>query len=295
MEEHKITSREVLKTYFEKGDYPTQDQFAELIDSLKHKEDIPTNKEAVMTVNSLASIRNAYLSYVDMYLGVGKYSLLIRSKDEEDQIISINGNRDGIYNERKIYFFGNAPYFIKLKGDNLEELKEYEYFYLNFQAGPNNIIQRLFGNNFLDILNEFEIGTFEDNTFSFQLQKINLGNEIKIVKTNVKFINKTNIPIRYRSQSNYWGSNYTDQNTVTNHYDFSDYLYFYYRADLTKATQHIVCQVYNEDTGELLVTGYLYAGENNLSNWGGGYVYAVRNVRIECNYQDNQNNQINFR
>lgn len=40
MEENKLTPREELKTYFKTGEYPTQNQFSDLIDSYWHKDEV---------------------------------------------------------------------------------------------------------------------------------------------------------------------------------------------------------------------------------------------------------------
>ena len=40
MEENKSTRREELKTYFKTGEYPTQNQFSDLIDSYWHKDEV---------------------------------------------------------------------------------------------------------------------------------------------------------------------------------------------------------------------------------------------------------------
>lgn len=294
MEENKITPREVLKSYFEKGDYPTQDQFAELIDSLKHKEDIPTNKETVEFANSLASMDNGYVIYYINLNNGGKelkFPLVISQDGFEDQVIEI-GNTYG--NEKRQYFLDNGPYTIKAKKFPKEGLNNYEYYRLYYQIESNYGIYRFFGNNLPTIPEGFEFGTLTDKRFLVQIYKDNLGQQLNIVNTNIKFINNTDLSIQYRPESGYWGHRFIDKDFVTDHYSLWDYLYFYYKADLTKVTQNIVCQVYNEDTGQLLMTGYLYAGQNNVNTWGGGSANMVRNIRIECNYLNNQviqNNQ----
>ncbi|WP_336691057.1 MULTISPECIES: hypothetical protein [unclassified Chryseobacterium] len=294
MEENKITPREVLKSYFEKGDYPTQDQFAELIDSLKHKEDIPTNKETVVFANSLASMDNGYVIYYINLNNGGqelKFPLVISQDGFEDQVIEI-GNTYG--NEKRQYFLDNGPYTIKAKKFPKEGLNNYEYYRLYYQIESNYGIYRFFGNNLPTIPEGFEFGTLTDKRFLVQIYKDNLGQQLNIVNTNIKFINNTDLSIQYRPESGYWGHRFIDKDFVTDHYHLWDYLYFYYKADLTKVTQNIVCQVYNEDMGQLLMTGYLYAGQNNVNTWGGGSANMVRNIRIECNYLNNQviqNNQ----
>ncbi|MCQ4139118.1 hypothetical protein [Chryseobacterium sp. EO14] len=295
MEKNKLATREQLKKYFEKNKYPTQSQFAELIDAFKHREDIPTNKEAVIMINGLTSYNNGFLSYNEKSLADGKYSLIIKSKNEEDQIITISGNSNGTYDERIQYFFGSAPYLISINKIELEDLKENEYYYFYYQISQNILVQKLFGNNLPKVSDGFELGTLEGRRFSFQLQKQNFGQKINIVKTNIKFVNKTNISIQYRLDSGFWSSIYTDKDIITDHYDLWDYLSPYYKANLIGVEQSIECRLYNDDTNELLITGYLYQGQDNNGNWGGGSVYGIRNIRIECSYQDNQNNQINFK
>lgn len=294
MEENKITPRKVLKSYFEKGDYPTQDQFAELIDSLKHKDDIPTNKETVVFANSLASMDNGYVIYYINLNNGGqelKFPLVISQDGFEDQVIEI-GNTYG--NEKRQYFLDNGPYTIKAKKFPKEGLNNYEYYRLYYQIESNYGIYRFFGNNLPTIPEGFEFGTLTDKRFLVQIYKDNLGQQLNIVNTNIKFINNTDLSIQYRPESGYWGHRFIDKDFVTDHYHLWDNLYFYYKADLTTVTQNIVCQAYDEDTGQLLMTGYLYAGQNNVNTWGGGSANMVRNIRIECNYLNNQviqNNQ----
>ena len=47
-----IKERNILKGYFETGDKPTQSQFADLIDSFKHKNDTLSDQEVVQLANS---------------------------------------------------------------------------------------------------------------------------------------------------------------------------------------------------------------------------------------------------
>jgi hypothetical protein len=293
MKEHKITSREMLKTYFEKGDNPTQDQFAELIDAFKHREDIPTNKEAVILANSLASIDNAYLAYYGYNFGKEKILLTINSQDDGEQLIDVS--RTNHYQEQKKYFFGTAPYSIKIKEFRLDELSETEYYYFSYQLKDSLTVERVIGNN-LPVLSEgLDLGTFTEQRFYLSLSKLNFGQRINNVSTNIKFINNTNVNIMYRAQANYWGSLFSNEDSVTNHYNLWDNLYFYYNANLNEINQHIECKVYNADNKQLIMTGYLYAGQNNEYAWGGDVATGIRNIRIECIYQDNQNNQINFK
>ncbi|MCY1662516.1 hypothetical protein [Chryseobacterium sp. SL1] len=286
MEKNKLATREQLKKYFEKNKYPTQSQFAELIDAFKHREDLLTNKEAVILVNSLESngLVNYSLRDID-----GKISITVSSSTEEDQIIELK-NRDEYTGVQ--YFFGYSPYTIKAKEFILEELKEYEYYLLQYQIDSNYYYNyRLFGNNLPAIEKGFQFGTLKGRMFNFQLYKSNVGQKVTIVNTRINFKNNTDVIILYRAQSENWGCRLVDEDITTDHYSLWDYLYFYYNADLSKIDQNIECSIYNDDTGQLLMTGYLYAGQNNVNTWGGGSANMVRNIRIECSYQNNQNNQ----
>ena len=53
-----VVTKDILKTYFETGDYPTQQQFANLIDSLKHVNDLigltDLKQEVIDTINAAA-------------------------------------------------------------------------------------------------------------------------------------------------------------------------------------------------------------------------------------------------
>lgn len=286
MEKNKLATREQLKKYFEKNKYPTQSQFAELIDAFKHREDLLTNKEAVILVNSLES--NGLINYSLRDID-GKISITVSSSTEEDQIIELK-NRDEYTGVQ--YFFGYSPYTIKAKEFILEELKEYEYYLLQYQIDSNYYYNyRLFGNNLPAIEKGFQFGTLKGRMFNFQLYKSNVGQKVNIVNTRINFKNNTDVIILYRAQSENWGCRLVDEDITTDHYSLWDYLYFYYNADLSKIDQNIECSIYNDDTGQLLMTGYLYAGQNNVNTWGGGSANMVRNIRIECSYQNNQNNQ----
>jgi len=280
MEENKPTSREELKSYFEAGDYPTQGQFGKLIDSLRHKEDVLTNKEAAILANSLAAIENGYIQYYATNVENQKFSFVINQQDEEDQLIEI-GETNGI--TVKKYFYGNAPYTIKAKKFLGEGLKEYEYYFLQYQIDPNFYNYKLFGNNLPKIEEGFEFGTLKGKMFYFQLQKQNIGQRINIVNTRINFKNNTDISILYRTEAGNWNDSYKSKDSVTDHYDAWDYLTFRYSANLQGVERSIECKVYNADNEQLLQTGYLYSGQNNENAWG-GQVSRVRNVRIECNY-----------
>lgn len=280
MEENKPTSREELKSFFEAGDYPTQGQFGKLIDSLRHKEDVLTNKEAAMLANSLATIENGYIQYYATNVSDQKFSLIINQQDEEDQLIEI-GDTNGI--SLKKYFYGNAPYNIKAKKFPGDGLKEYEYYFLQYQIDPNFYNYKLFGNNLPTIEEGFEFGTPKGKMFYFQLQKQNIGQKVNIVNTRINFKNNTDLDILYRTEAGNWSDTYKSKDSVTDHYDVWDYLTFRYSVDLQGIKQSIECKIYNADSEQLLQTGYLYAEQNNQNAWG-GQISGVRNVRIECNY-----------
>jgi len=146
-------------------------------------------------------------------------------------------------------------------------------------------VERIIGKNLPVLPEGFDLGTFNDKiilTFS----KIDFGQKINIINTNIKFINNTNVNIMYRAHATYWGSLFSNGDSVTNHYNLWDNLYFFYKADLKEINQHIECKVYNVDNNQLIMTGYLYAGENNENGWGGDVAMGIRNIRIECNYQN---------
>lgn len=280
MEENKVTSREELKSYFEAGDYPTQAQFGKLIDSLRHKEDVFTNKEAAILANSLAAIENGYIQYHATDVSNQKFSLVVSQQNEEDQLIEI-GETNGI-SVRK-YFYGNAPYTVKAKNFPAEGLKEYEYYFLQYQTDPGYYSYKLFGNNLPTIDEGFEFGTLKGKMFYLQLQKNNIGQKVDIVNTRISFKNNTDITILYRTEAGNWSDRYQSGDSVTDHYNVWDYVSVHYNADLRGIDQSIECKIYNADNEQLLQTGYLYSGQNNESAWG-GQVIKVRNVRIECNY-----------
>ncbi len=276
MEENQITSREELKSYFEAGDYPTQGQFGKLIDSLRHKEDVLTNKEAAILTNSL----NGYIEYITN-TGDVKFPIVINSSDQEDQIINVNSRYD--YEEEKKYFFGNAPYNIKAKEFPVEGLEGTQYYLLRYKVHPNYTIERLFGNNLPTIPDGFEFGILKSKKFYLRIEKQDYGKQINIVNTNIKFVNKTEIPIQYRVQSGNWGDTYKSSDTVTNHYDEWDHLNFYYNADFQEDNKFIECKIYNADNNELLSTSYLSVEYNSENAWPGS-ANRVRNIRIECDY-----------
>lgn len=80
--EKKITTREELKTYFQKGDYPTENQFAELIDAYWHKEEsIPKEK--------IEGLENLSLHYDLQWSSTNKKLSLIDSKGNPISEISL--------------------------------------------------------------------------------------------------------------------------------------------------------------------------------------------------------------
>jgi hypothetical protein len=280
MEKNELTTRDQLKKYFETGKYPTQSQFSDLIDSLILKEDVMTNKEAAILANRLARIDNAFIYYFTNSIEDLKFSVVVSSQDEEDQIITVKETNNAVV---KQFLLGSAPYTIKTKKISGERLQETEYYHLSYQINQSYTIYRMFGNNLDTISEGFEFGELDNIGMPIQISKGYYGKKINVLNTSVKFVNKTEVPIQYRIQAPGWGSIYRTEDTVTDHYDLGDYLNFYYNADLTKVSQSIKCEIYNADNDELLTTGYLYAGQNQNS-WNGGQIVEVRNVRIECNY-----------
>jgi hypothetical protein len=282
MEKNEITTREKLKTYFETGKYPTEGQFAELIDFFRLKEDVLTNKEMVTLSNNLASLDNGYIDYTVANIKDLKFSIVISSKDEEDQTLTIS-NTYG--KEEKRYFYGNAPYSISTKEFPVEELEKNEYYFLNSQIDETFAMNRLFGNNLTTIPDGFELGTVQNKKLYIQLSKQNFEQEINVVHTSFKLVNKTEIPIQYSLYGTYWSNKYTSEDTVTDHYDVWDSLGCLFKADLTEVNKSIECKTYNADNDELLMTGYLLPGQKNDNVWAGSIITGIRNARIECDYE----------
>lgn len=80
--EKKITTREELKTYFQTGDNPTENQFAELIDAYWHKkESIPKEK--------IEGLENLSLDYTLQWSAASKKLSLIDSKGHPISEISL--------------------------------------------------------------------------------------------------------------------------------------------------------------------------------------------------------------
>lgn len=283
MNTKEITTREKLKKYFETGKYPSESQFAELIDALRLKEDILSTKEMIMLNNSLESIDNGYFSYTANNIEDLNFSILISQQNEEDQLIEF-GNTYG--NEKKQYFLGKAPYIIKVQDFHEENLKEYEYLFISYRVSEKFTYNRLFGEGLYAFPKGFEFGTLQGKRFYMQISKLIISQKVSIVNMPIKFVNKTGVPIEYRLQSGYWNNEYTDKDIITDHYNVSDSFYFYYKADLRGIDKSIECKLYDADTDQLIMTGYLSAGQNNQDMWGGGQTYGTKNIRIECNYTD---------
>lgn len=283
MEKNKLTTREKLKTYFETGKYPTENQFSDLIESLRLKEDILTNKELVMLANSLEAIDNTFIYYYTNDIGNLKFSIAINSKDEEEQVITIEETFGG--SERR-YLLGSTPYTFKAKEISGGELKGTEYYNLGYQLNQTYTISRLFGNNLKTIPDGFELGILNNKRMPIQIFKQNFGEEINVVNTNIKFVNNTEIPIQYRVESINWCDVFKAKDTITDHYNLWDYLSFYYDADLSGSSQSINCEIYDTDSDKLLSTTSLLAGMSSDS-WGGSqFLREIRNIRIECKYQN---------
>ncbi|WP_185287921.1 hypothetical protein [Chryseobacterium lactis] len=281
MEENKLITRDQLKTYFETGKYPTQNQFSDLIDSLRLKEDALTDKDVVILANSLAAINKGSVQYTindDIDL---KLSLLVNQQEGEDQVIKMDYTYGG---EKTQYFWGDAPYTLTIKELSQGKLAETEYYNLRYSLGPNFESNRLFGNNLPEVPEGFELGKMEGKRSSIRINKQRFWKKIDIINTHIEFVNKTEVPIEYRPEASYWNHQYTAKDLDTHHYDVDDSFYFYYKADLRAIEQSIQCRLYDADNGNLLMTGYLNAGQNNPSAWGGGQTHGVRNIRIECDY-----------
>ncbi|PZU04303.1 MAG: hypothetical protein DI622_20045 [Chryseobacterium sp.] len=281
MEKNRLTTRDKLKTYFETGKYPTQSQFSDLIDLLRLKDDILTNRELVTLANSLEAIENTFIYYYTSEVGDLKLPVVISSKDEEDQMITVEETVGG--SERR-YLYGSPPYTIRVKEFSEGKLNENEYYFLGYQLNSAYMITRLFGNNLQTIPDGFELGVLNEKKMPIQIFKQNFGKQINVVNTGIKFINNTEIPIRYRIESGNWSDGFKAEDTVTDHYDLWDYLSFYYEADLSGSSQSVNCEIYDVDNDRLLSTTSLLAGQSS-SYWGGGQnLREIRNIRIECNY-----------
>ena len=287
MKNNEVTTREKLKTYFQSGDYPTQSEFAELIDSLRHEDDVPSHRDIVNIANRLEALDSKTIEYYASDTGDLKFPIVISQKDADDLIIEI-GSKEGISKRQKI--FGKGAFTITTKEFPTGELGVNEYYNLSYYSsdgatGPSSELQRLFGNNLPTIPDGFAIGTMEGESSSLYIFKQDMGEKISIVNTNIQFINKTEVDVQYKIYASYWTSIYTNKDMVTDHYDNSDYLNFAFRGDLRKIERSIECKVFNTQNEELLVTANLNPLENNYQVGGNGSSgEKIRNVRIECDY-----------
>ncbi|WP_241285377.1 hypothetical protein [Chryseobacterium arthrosphaerae] len=282
MNENKLITRDQLKTYFETGKYPTQNQFSDLIDSLRHKQDGLTKKETITLANTLNTIKSGFVAYVNYIPAEEYFPIVVRSGDEEDQIIDVSVNNGDIIRQ---YFFGKPPYTITTKEFSANNLGENEYYYFRYQTDGDytNMMSRLFGNNLPTIPEGFDMGELKRKWLTIEIQKVSVREKAEIINTNIRLVNKTSATVEYMIYAGYWSHEYTDENIVTEHYNLGDFLTFNYRADLTGYDRRIECRLYNDDTGELLMTGWLNAGIKNV-NVLGGYADRCRNVRIECDH-----------
>lgn len=281
MEDNKLITRDQLKTYFETGKYPTQSQFSDLIDSLKHKEDILNRRELLILANNLATIDDTYVYYTANQVGNLEMQIVVSSFDEEDQMIIIkDASKLGVVRQ---FLIGKEPYTIKLKEISQSDLKENEYYSLIYKLSDNDQVSRLFGNNLHTISEGFDFGELKSFKLPIDISKVSSSKKINIVNTNIKFINNTSLPIQYRAYTQYWSEAFKSEDLRTDHYDAWDNLSFQYIADLRKFDTTIRCDIYDDNTNMLLTTGYLLAWQYQ-DYWDGGYVEKARNIRIECNY-----------
>ena len=281
MEDNKLITRDQLKTYFETGKYPTESQFSDLIDSLKHKEDILNRRELLILANNLATIDDTYVYYTANRVGNLEMQIVVSSFDEEDQMIIIkDASKLGVVRQ---FLIGKEPYTIKLKEISQSDLKENEYYSLIYKLSDNDQVSRLFGNNLNTISEGFDFGELKSFKLPIDISKVSSSKKLNIVNTNIKFINNTSLPIQYRAYTQYWSEAFKSEDLRTDHYDAWDNLSFQYIADLRKFDKTIRCDIYDDNTNMLLTTGYLLAWQYQ-DYWDGGYVEKARNIRIECNY-----------
>lgn len=280
MEKNELTTREQLKTYFETGRHPTESQFSDLLDSLRLKEDVLTNKELAILANSLAALDNGYVIYNISGNEDLKFQIVVTHKDSEDQVITF---KNTLGESKKQYFFGNTPYILKAKEFPIKGLEENEYYMMSWQLNSDYWMYRVFGNTLPTIPDGFGFGTIEMKRIMIQIGKINLGQKINLVNTNIKFVNKTEAPIQYRVSGGNWADVFREDDTVTDHYDMWDYLSLEYNADLRGIDRSIECKLYNTDNNSLIATTYLLA-ESYYKYMQGGSQEGGRNLRIECDY-----------
>lgn len=278
MKKNEITTKEKLKTYFKKGKYPTESQFAELIDSLKLEDEVLTNKELVNFSNMQASLNNGSIIYTNSASEDSEFSIVVSSEDDEEQILTLsNTNR-----EKKLYFYGSSPYRIRPKNFTAKGLEAYEYYCFYSRIDNAYAVNRLFGNNLPSISETLELGTV-NNDYYIQIYKLNFEQEIHNLHTTFTFVNKTIIPIQYAVYGDYWCNPFTAQNMITDHYNVSDYLNCYYKADFNEFDGSIECKIFNADNNDLIQAAYLTSEQQNQDVWG-GTIIGSRNVRIECDY-----------
>jgi hypothetical protein len=286
-----IRDKNTLKTFFETGDMPSQNQFADLIDSFKHQNDtnalILTDREIVSIANRIATIDNGFVEYYFDNMSNSLIKLNVVQENLENQEIEIRCNIHDNGDVRKQYFVGSGPYTVAIKEFESETLQANEYYYLYYETSLYDSIDTLIGHKLPTTFNGLEFGKLDGRSFHFYISKQNFGKELNVLHTNIKFINKTDIPIEYKSQSTNWRDIYRKENSVTAHYDQWDYLYFSYNADMTKEDYTIECSVYDTDTNELLIIDYLEPGINyrhfgNSSDSEGNRADKVRNITIEC-------------
>lgn len=282
MENNGITTKEKLKTYFETGKYPTEDQFAELIDFLSLKEDAPGNKELVTLANNLAALENGYIVYNTITIEDEKFPIVVSSKEGEDQTFTIGKTEN---KEQKRYFQGSAPYRVSTKEFLVDQLEGYRYYYLNTQIDDGHTTGRLFGNNLPPVPENFKLGTVENKKISVKISKEDFDRRISNVHTRITFVNKTDILIEYALYANYWSNTYISEDIITDHYDVGDFLVCFYRADLSGISRPIECRIYDADNDFLLMTTSLVPDQKNTNVQAGGVLSGIRNARIECFYQ----------
>lgn len=282
METNEITTREKLKTYFETGKYPTESQFAELIDFFSLKDDIVTNKELVTLANNLAALDNGYILYNTSNIENEKFQIVVNSKEGEDQTFTIGKTEN---KDQKRYFHGSAPYAVKTKEFVVDPLDGHRYYYLNSQIDDGPTTSRLFGNNLPPVPGNFELGTVENKKFYIKISNEEFDRKINNLHTRLTFVNKTDILIEYALYGNYWSNRYISEDMVTDHYDLGDFLACFYRADLTETSKPIECRIYDADNDTLLMTASLLPGQKNTNVSAGGVLAGVRNARIECHYE----------
>lgn len=286
-----IRDKNTLKTFFETGDIPSQNQFVDLIDSFKHQNDtntlLLTDREIVSIANRIATIDNGFVEYYFDNMSKSLIKLNVAQENQENQEIEIRCDLIDNGDVKKQYFVGKGPYAVAIKEFESEKLQANEYYYLYYETSLYDSIDRLIGHKLPTAFNGFEFGKLDGRSFHFYISKQNFGKEINVLHTNIKFINKTGISIEYKCQSTNWRDIYRKENSVTAHYNQWDYLYFSYNADMTKEDRTVECSVYDTDTNELLIIDYLEPGVNyrhfgNSSDSAGNRADKARNITIEC-------------